>query len=146
MPTEPLIAPVPDGVNVTDSVHLADLARAPPQGVVPLPAALKSALAMIELIVTVPVLLLVTVTVFAALVAPMPVAVKVSDVGLKVRATVGPPVPLPVSATTCGLNAPLVAIARPPLAAPVNVGAKVTMMVQFAPPPSDAPQVPPVTE
>jgi hypothetical protein len=102
MLTEPLIAPVPDGVNVTDSVHLADLASAPPQGVVPLPTAVKSGLALIELIVTEAVLLLVTVTVFAALVAPMPVAVNVSDVGLKLRATAGPPVPLPVTQRSAG--------------------------------------------
>jgi hypothetical protein len=39
METAPLIDPVSVGVKVTDSVHLADLASAPPQGEVPLPAA-----------------------------------------------------------------------------------------------------------
>src|SRR6202142_3550151 len=98
------------------------------------------------LMVTEPALLLVTVTVLGALVAPMPVARKVSDVGLKLRGAAGPDVPLPASATTCGLNAPLVVIARVPLAAPVNSGAKVTVIVQLAPPPSEVPQLPPVTE
>jgi hypothetical protein len=37
--TAPLIAPVPDGVKLTDKVHLADFASAPPQGEVPLPMA-----------------------------------------------------------------------------------------------------------
>ena len=98
------------------------------------------------MIVIVPVLLFAMVTVEAALVAPIPVDVKVNEVGLKVRGTVGPPVAIPVSPTICGLNAPLVVMPRAPLIEPLYCGAKVTVMVQLAVAPSDVPQVPPVTE
>src|SRR5450631_3041068 len=72
--------------------------------------------------------LLVTVMVLEALVTPIPVAEKLSVAGLKVSGTAGPPVPVPESAAICGLSAPLVVIARPPLIAPLEVGAKVTVM------------------
>src|SRR5271169_438609 len=49
MATEPLTDPVSDGVKVTDSVHVADFASAPPHGVLPLPTALKFALALMLL-------------------------------------------------------------------------------------------------
>jgi hypothetical protein len=98
IPTAPLIDPVPDGVNVTDKVQAADLASTPPHGEAPLPTAAKSALEVSALIVIEPVLLLVTVMIFEALVAPTPVAVKVSDAGLIFNGTVGPPVAVPVSA------------------------------------------------
>jgi len=98
------------------------------------------------LMVTELALLLVTVMVLAALVAPIPVEAKVNVVGLKVRGTVGPPVPVPESGTICGLNAPLVVMARVPLIEPLEVGAKVTVMVHLAAAASEAPQVPPVME
>src|SRR5271157_5033817 len=96
------------------------------------------------LMVTELALLLVTVTVLAALVTPMPVEEKLSVAGLKASGTAGPPVPVPESATICGLSAPLVAMARAPLIAPLEVGVKVTVMVHFAAAASEAPQVPPV--
>jgi hypothetical protein len=99
-----------------------------------------------ELMVMEPELLLVTVTVFGALVAPIPVAENVKVAGLKVRGTVAPPVAAPESATVSGLNAPLVVMARAPLMEPLYRGAKVTVMVQLAAALIEDPQVPPVTE
>ena len=93
-----------------------------------------------------PELLLVTVIVCGALVAPTPVAANVSDVGLRVSGKVGPPVAVPESATICGLNAPSVVMASAPLVAPLSCGVKVTVIVQLAPAPSELPQVPPVME
>jgi len=112
----------------------------------PLPIAENAALPLMLLIVTELALLFVTVTVLGALVAPMPVFAKLSVVGLKVSGAVGPPVAFPESPTICGLNAPPVAIARPPPTVPLEAGANVTVMVQLALAASDAPQVPPVTE
>src|SRR5208282_2108765 len=106
----------------------------------------KLALALSELMVTEVPLLLVTVMVLAALVAPIPVEENFSVVGLKVRGTVGPDLPFPESATICGLNAPPVAMARAPSIVPSEVGANVNVMVQLAPAPSEEPQVPPVME
>ncbi len=99
-----------------------------------------------ELMVIVPVLLLVTVMVCGALVAPIPVDAKVSEAGLKPKGTVGPPLPVPVRAIICGLNALFVLMASAPLIEPLYCGAKVTVMVQLPPPVSDEPQVPPVME
>jgi len=104
------------------------------------------ALAPIELIVIVPVLLFVTVTVAAAVVAPIPVDANVKEVGLRVKGTVGPPVAVPVSPMIWGLNAPFVAMARAPLIEPLYSGAKATVIVQLPAAASEAPQVPPVTE
>jgi len=142
--TEPLTAPVLVGEKVTANVHFAEGASEPPQGVAPLPTAENVALPAIELIVTALALLLVTVTVLAALMAPMPVFANFAVVGLKVRGDVGPPVPVPERPTTCGLSAPFVVIARLPAIAPFDVGAKVAVMVHFAPAAKEEPQVPPV--
>ncbi len=76
MATEPFTEPVSLGVKVTESVQLADLASEPPQGVAPLPAAAKLSLALMASIVIAPVPLLVTVMVFASLIAPRPVEEK----------------------------------------------------------------------
>ena len=89
MASDPFTDPVSDGVKVTDNVQVADLASAPPQGVLPLPTAVKFALALMLLIVIVPVPLLVTVIVLAAAVAPIPVEVKVNDAGLSFNAGFG---------------------------------------------------------
>src|ERR1700722_15083327 len=99
-----------------------------------------------ELMLMEPVLLLVTVTILAALAAPIPVAEKVNVAGLKLSGTVGPPVDVPASPTTCGLKAPLVVMARAPLIDPLYCGAKVMVREQFAPAASELVQVPPVTE
>jgi len=146
MATAPLLEPVSDGVKVTLSVHLADAASAPPQGELPLPATEKFALALSELMVTELPLLLVTVMVLAALVAPIPVEENFSVVGLKLSGTAGPDLPFPESATSCGLNAPPVAMASAPSIVPSEVGANVTAMVQLDDAPSEVPQVPPVME
>ena len=144
--TLPLVDPVSLGVNVTDIVHFADAASGPPQGVAPLPTAKNVALPVMLLIVTELALLFVTVMVFGALAISMPVFAKLSVVGLKVNGAVGPPVPVPASATISGLSGPLVGIARLPSIEPLDVGAKVTVIVQLLPAPSDAPQLPPVME
>lgn len=146
MATDPFTEPVSLGVKVTDSVQLADLASEPPQGVAPLPTAEKLALALMASIVIVPVPLLVTVMVLASLVAPMPVEEKVREVGLSFNGTLGPPVAAPVSPTVSGLNSLLLVMASAPLMLPLYCGVKVTVMVQLAPPASELPQVPPVTE
>jgi hypothetical protein len=119
MATDPLIAPVSEGVNVTDRVQLEDFARAPPHGVAPLPAAAKLALALMLLIVIVPVLLFVTVIVLAALVPPTPVDENVSEVGLNFKGTVGPPVAVPLSPTVSGLNSLLLVMSSAPLIVPL---------------------------
>src|SRR5271166_1170686 len=99
MATDPLTDPVSDGVKVTERVQVADFASAPPQGVLPLPTAVKFALAPMLLMVIVPVPLFVTVIVLAALVAPIPVDEKVNEVGLSFKGTAGPPVAAPLSPT-----------------------------------------------
>src|SRR5258708_39440429 len=91
-------------------------------------------------------LVLVTVTGLLVLVAPTPVALKLTFVGANFNGTVGPPLPVPESATICGPIPELSVMARPPEIAPAEVGWKVTVTVHFAPPASVAPQVPPVTE
>jgi hypothetical protein len=63
--TLPLIEPVTEGEKVTDIVHFALVASLPPQGLVPLPVAVKSADPVNETIFTLATLLLVTVTVRA---------------------------------------------------------------------------------
>jgi hypothetical protein len=144
--TEPFVEAILSGVNVTAIVHFAEAASAPPQGVEPLPAEEKAALALIAVMFTEALPLFVTVMVFGALVIPMAVAAKVRVVGLKVSGTVGPPVAVPVSATICGLRAPLVAITRPPSVAPLEAGAKVTIIVHLVAAFSEAAQVPLVME
>ena len=144
--TDPLTAPVSEGVKVTDKVQLADFARAPPHGELPLPTAVKFALAPMLLMVTVPVPLFVTVIVLAALVAPTPVDEKVNEVGLNFNGTVGPPVAAPLNPTVSVLKALLVVTSSAPLMVPLYWGVNVTTMVQVAPPARELPQLPPVTE
>lgn len=86
----------------------------------------------IELRVSVAVPLLVTVTVFAALVeftAWLPKATPVLGLGLKVMAGW---VPVPVRPSVCGLLLALSLTLMVALRAPVAVGLKVTLMVQLA--------------
>ncbi len=146
MASDPLTEPVADGVKVTDKVHVADFASAPPQGVLPLPTAVKFPLPPMLLMVIVPVPLLVTVTVLAAAVAPIPVEEKLNDAGLSFNAGLLPPVAAPLSPTVSGLKMLLLKMSRAPLIVAVYCGVKVTMMVQLAPPARELPQVPPVTE
>ena len=144
--SEPFTDPVSVGVNVTESVQLAPLLSAPPQGELPLPAAVKLALALTLLIVIAPVPLFVTVTDLAVLTEPTPVEVKVNEVGLSFKGTFGPPVAAPLRPTVIGLNSVLLLMASAPLIVALYCGVKVTMMVQLAPPARELPQVPPVTE
>jgi hypothetical protein len=146
MASDPLTDPRSDGVKVTDKVQVADFASDPPQGVLPLPTAVKFALALMLLIVIVPVPLLVTVIVLAAAVAPMPVEEKVNDVGLSFNAGFDPPVAAPLSPTVTGLKALLLKMSRAPLIVALYWGVKVTTKVQLEPPARELPQVPPVTE
>ncbi len=141
----PFTDPLSVGVNVTDKVQVADFASAPPQGVLPLATAAKLALAPMPVIVIVPVPLLVTFTVAGALVAPRPVAVNVTEAGLNFSAGLDPPVAAPLRPTVNGLNSVLLLMASAPLMVASYCGVKVTVMVQFAPPANEVPQLPPVT-
>lgn len=146
MASDPFADPVSDGEKVTDKVQEADFASAPPQGVLPLPTAVKFALALMVLIVIVPVPLLVTVIVFAAAVPPIPVEENVNDAGLSFNAGFPPPVAAPLSPTVSGLKALLLKMSSAPLIVALYCGVKVTAIVQLAPPARELPQVPPVTE
>ena len=77
----PSIVPAVVGRNVTATVQLALAARVEPQGLVPLPAAVKSAV-VANPRVREPVNWLVTVTVWAALVLPTATVGKVRLAGL----------------------------------------------------------------
>ena len=143
--TDPLTAPVSVGVKVTDNAHLADFASAPPHGVAPLPA-VKFPLAVMPVIVIVPVLLFVTVSVLAALLAPIPVALKVNAAGLIDSGSVGPPVAVPLKPTVKGLSAAPDPISSAPLIAPLYCGVNVTVIVQLLAPASNPAHVPPVME
>ena|ERR1043165_6219514 len=107
--TAPLILPFTVGLNATDKVHIFAEASGRPllHGIAPLAAAEKSPLELRELIVTKPPLLLVTVTVAAALVVPTNWLAKEILGGLKLKGDVGPPLPLPESADSIGLEAAL---------------------------------------
>ena len=146
MASDPFTDPVSDGVKFTDSVQVADFASAPPQGVLPLPTAVKFALALMLLMVIVPVPLLVTVIVLTAAVAPMPVEEKVREAGLSFNAGFALPVAAPLSPTVSGLNSLLVLRSSAPLMVALYCGVKVTTMLQLAPPARELPQLPPVTE
>ncbi len=88
--------------------------------------------------------LFLTVTDSAALVVPATCAAKVTEVGVKVRGGVPPPEPVPDRVTSCGENAELSVMERPPLMAPLAVGVKVTARLHLALAASDAPQVVPL--
>jgi len=81
--------------------------------------------------------LLLTVTVFAALVVVTGWFPKPNVVGVTVTGTT----PVPVSGTVWGLLLALSVIVRVPVRLPVVVGEKVTLIVQFAPAASDTPHV-----
>src|SRR5947209_3330431 len=59
----------------------------------------------------------------------------------RLAAGAGAPAPVPESAMLCGLPASLSVMVTAPVRAPVAVGVNVTVMAQFAPAASDAPQV-----
>ena len=97
--TAPLMDPFTLGVKVTLNVHVAPDATEEPQGMLPDGTALKSPLASRLEMASVPPELLVSVTVFGALVVPMAWPVNERLVGATVTGTA----PVPESAATCGL-------------------------------------------
>ena len=124
----PVIAPVTLGVKVTLKVQVAAVATVAPQGTLPDGVALKSPLAaMLEMVSVVPELL-VSVTVWGALVVPTDWDEKVRLVGDSATGIS----PVPDRPTICGLPAPEVAMATAPLIDPVSVGVKVTENVHLA--------------
>ena len=86
---------------------------------------------------------LVSMAVCAALVV-LVTEVKVSEDGVRETSGAGAVVPVPMRETVCGEPVALSAKTTLDVRLPVVVGVKVTTTLQFAPPASDAPQVPPV--
>src|SRR5947208_1111636 len=124
MATLPLMAPIMDGLNVIAKVHLEAGAKEPPQGIMPVPTTVKSALAVRAEIFTVVGPLLVRVTVFVADVVPINSFEKAVLVGLKVSEAADPPVPLPVSAANWAANEALIML-RLPFIVPFCRGLKI---------------------
>jgi hypothetical protein len=90
----------------------------------------KSALADNEAIVTVPLLLFLTVTVFVALVVPISCAWNVKAAGENISGALGPPAPLPDKfANWVAKETPVTPSA--PLIKPFCLGLKVTKMVHL---------------
>jgi hypothetical protein len=81
--------------------------------------------------------LLLTVTVFAALVVVTAWFPKAKVAGLTLTGTT----PLPVSETVCGLLLALSVTVRVPVRVPVVVGVNVTLTLQVAPDATDVPHV-----
>src|SRR5271166_877703 len=113
----PVMAPVTLGVKVTLKVHFPPAAKVALQGFVPDGVAVKSPLARMLEIVSVLPELLVSVTVFAALVVPTAWVPKARLVGESETGST----PVPLTSMTCGLPAPDVAIATLPLVEPVLI-------------------------
>src|SRR5439155_18162743 len=79
----------------------------------------------------------VRVTALAGLVVPTFWLLKVSVVGERL----GKPAPVPDRLAVCGLLVALSVTVKAPLRVPVAVGVKVTLIVQFAPAATEAPQL-----
>lgn len=75
------------------------------------------------------------------LVAPTVVEEKVRDDGDRLTKGAGTAAPVPVRATFWGLDEELSAILSVPVRVPEAVGLKETLMTQFAPAPTELPQV-----
>jgi hypothetical protein len=101
----------------------------------------KSPLATILVNVRVEVPVFVSVTVFDELVVLICWGLKVRLVGDRLTVVVPALAPVPVRPTTCGLPVALSVIVIVPVCVPVAVGVKVTLIEQFAPAASEAPQV-----
>jgi len=131
----PASAPTAGGVNVTLMVQL------PPAVTVPAHVFVwaKFTLALILAIVKVAVPEFVSVTGWAALVAPTGWPVKVRLVAE--RLTSGAGAPTPESRTVCGLPGALSVTASEPLLLPEAVGVNVTLILQLAPAATLAPQL-----
>lgn len=134
---EPLSGPVMVGTNLTVIEQWA-----PATSEVPQPFdCVKSPLATMLVNVRVEVPVLVSVTDFDELVVLICWRLKVRLVGDKLTVVVPELAPVPVRPTTCGLPAALSVIVIVPVCVPVAVGVKVTLIEQFAPAASEAPQV-----
>jgi hypothetical protein len=133
--TPPFAFPLACGVNETLMVQLAPPASEVGQLVVSAKGWLVARLLMIRLAPPV----LVKVMVWGALVVPTCVAGNVRLVGDSETAAGVMPVPLRV--TECGLPLALSVIVTAPFALPALCGVNVTLMVQLAPPESDAGQL-----
>ena len=134
--------PVAEGVNVTLTAQLSPAARVPPQVFAEMAksAAFTPVRAMLA-IVSVAVPLFVSVTVCAAVVAPITIFPKLRLVGLRLTAGTGGVTPVPDSAALSGLLEALVRKIRVADRAPKTVGMNVTLTAQLSPGPRLAPQV-----
>jgi hypothetical protein len=92
---------------------------------------------VIDVMVTAVGCLLLTVTVFAALVVVTAWLPNARVVGLTLTGTT----PLPVNETVCGLLLAMSVIVKVPVRLPVVAGVKITLIVQFVPAASDVPQL-----
>ena len=119
-------------MNVTLTVHVPCAASNVPQVFV----CAYSLGVVIEVIVTAVGCLLLTVTVFAALVAFSASFPKPKLAGVTLTGTT----PFPVSDTVCGLLLALSVMVSVELSAPRIVGVNITLMLQFAPAANKVPQ------
>ena len=88
------------GLKVTKKLQADPAPSRPPHGIVPLPLALKAPLAeKLEIFID-ELLVLLTVTILAALVFPMTTPLNVRLAGEKIKGDAMPPEPVPVSDTS----------------------------------------------
>jgi hypothetical protein len=129
----PVLVPIAVGVKTTLILQLVLAARLAPQVV---EETLKSPVVEITMLVSVTLCLLVRVNVFGRLVVPTVVPGNVTLAGANVTGST----PVPDSGTVCGLPGALSVIVRFPVRSPSWVGVNVTLITQFAPAASVAPQ------
>ena len=138
MDTLPRCRPAEIGENVTLMVQLAPAARLVPQVLV----SAKGALVVMPVMLTAVAAVLVSVVVCAALVVPTPwlsnsmPTSDPKDCGENVRVT-----PVPCKLMLSGPSGALEATVKLPPRKPTEVGAKVTLMIQLAPPATEVPHV-----
>jgi hypothetical protein len=129
----PVLVPVPVGLNTTLIAQPVLAARVVVQVVA---KTLKSPVVEITMLVSVTLWLFLRVNVFGRLTVPTVCAGYVALLGVNVTGAM----PVPESGTVCGLFAALSVIVMLPVRAPVWVGVKVTLIMQFAPTAKVAPQ------
>jgi len=130
----PFVVPVTVGENVTPITQLPPAAMLVPQVLL---ATAKPALVVIPLKFSATLWLFVSVTVFAELVFPTGVLLKLRDVAERVTGVL----PVPLRLTVCGLFSALSVNISVPVAAPIDAGEKVTPTTQLAPAAILVPQV-----
>jgi hypothetical protein len=133
----PLRVPAAVGTNFTVMVHWSPALSEVPQLLVSVKS--PPATMLVRLSVEVPVFF--SVTVFDELVVLTCCRAKVRLAGDRLTVVVPEVVPVPVRVTTCGLPAALSVIVIVPGWLPVAVGVNVTLIVQFPPAATEAPQV-----